>query len=154
MSEDMRDGLARAMYDFDYADIGQAERDETWPNILCDETGTEWHHAADAAMAYLAAHDAEVTEALRAEVARLNHQADVDLMALNSGVEGMASADADRKAAEAKIAAVEAVMTKIGRWHNTEHDRVFTGRAGPELRDTLRQIYKDLRAALTDEPRP
>jgi len=50
----------------------------------------------------------------------------------------------------AVVEAVEAVMTKIGRWHNTEHDRVFTGRAGPELRDTLRQVYKDLRAALTE----
>ena len=105
---------------------------------------------------WLADHDAEVTEALRAEVARLNHQADVDLMALNSAVDAMASADADRKVAEAKIAAVEVVH------HPVEYPTSASSIPGyvPATRTgcscALGQAWQPcaVRAALTDEPRP
>jgi len=95
---------------------------------------------------WLAAHDAEVTEALRAEVARLDDFTTVVALSRDRD-EWKARA----KASEAKIAAVEAVCAGI---------EVLPVPHSPMMSQTditkriIGTIIRAVRAALTDEPRP
>ena len=56
---DLRERVARALYDADYSDIDPDERDDAWPRIKCGPEGTRWHVQADAVLAVLAEGEAE-----------------------------------------------------------------------------------------------
>ena len=143
MSEDMRYGLARAIRDAYAVDVIPAETltGPGWDGLV--GTVHEWLPEADAALAYLAAHDATEIEALRAEVARLRRVVrtlSVETAYLNSDLIG----------AVAKIAAVEVL-----------HQKDSHGPGRCDVQDCVTGCDEcgqdwpcSTAAALTDEPRP
>ena len=58
---------------------------------------------------------------------------------------------AEKAAADRKLARAVAFTDRLARIHNHEHERVHAGQATPEVRDLIRRLHDELRAALADD---
>ena len=58
---------------------------------------------------------------------------------------------AEKAATDRKLARASAFADRLARIHNDEHERVHAGQATPEVRDLIRRLHDELRAALADD---